>query len=140
MDEKGCASPVSPLELGERSGYRCFGLSNAEEVELFLNGKSLGIKKKEGDDLDINVAGPIYSRYPQGYFANSRKGSAGSGSEDSGPPARLVVTADRSSIKADGNDLSFLTVEVVDANGVIVPDADNLVKFSVEGPGILSWS
>ncbi len=54
-----------------------------------------------------------------------------------GLPARLVVTADRSAIKADGNDLSFLTVEVVDASGVIVPNADNLVKFQVEGSGTI---
>jgi beta-galactosidase len=54
-----------------------------------------------------------------------------------GAPARLVVTADHSSIKADGNDLSYLTVDVVDAKGVIVPDADNLVKFQVEGSGTI---
>ena len=49
----------------------------------------------------------------------------------------MVVTADRSDIKADGNDLSFITVDIVDANGTIVPNADNLVKFQLEGSGVI---
>jgi len=52
-----------------------------------------------------------------------------------GAPARLAVTPDRSEIKGDGNDLSFVTVDVVDANGIIVPNAENLIKFQVQGSG-----
>ena len=54
-----------------------------------------------------------------------------------GAPAKLVVTADHSTIKADGTDLSFVTIDVVDANGVIVPDADNLMKFQIVGGGAI---
>jgi beta-galactosidase len=50
-------------------------------------------------------------------------------------PAKIVLTADRQTIKADGTDLSFVTVKVVDKNGTLVPAADNLVKFEVTGPG-----
>jgi len=98
--------------------------SNAEEVELFLNNKSLGVKKKQGDDLHLMWKVPFT---PGALKAISRTG----GKEilvkevkTAGAPAKLVVTADRSTIIADGTDLSFLTVDVVDENGVIVPNAD----------------
>jgi len=54
-----------------------------------------------------------------------------------GAPAMLIVKADRSSIAADGTDLSFVTVDVVDVNGVLVPDANNLIKFQIEGSGTI---
>ncbi len=111
--------------------------TNAEEVELFLNGKSLGTKKKEGDDLHLMWQVPFE---PGTLKAVSRTG----GNEvlvqevkTAGAPAKLVVTADRSEIDADGTDLSFITVDVVDKDGVIVPNADNLVNFNVEGSGAI---
>ena len=52
-----------------------------------------------------------------------------------GEAVRLNVKADRSTIKADGDDLSYLTVDVVDANGTILPDSENPVEFKLEGPG-----
>jgi len=55
-----------------------------------------------------------------------------------GDPYKLVVKADRSSIQADGKDLSFVEVNVVDKSGVPVPYAKNLVKFSVSGQGFIA--
>jgi beta-galactosidase len=52
-----------------------------------------------------------------------------------GDPAKIDLTADRSRITADGKDLSFITVRILDAKGVLVPNADNLVHFEVAGPG-----
>jgi beta-galactosidase len=52
-----------------------------------------------------------------------------------GPAAKVVLTADRNAIRADGADLSFVTVKIVDKNGVLVPSADNSVKFELIGPG-----
>jgi beta-galactosidase len=111
--------------------------SNAEEVELFLNGQSLGVKKKQGDDLHLLWKVPFA---PGTLKAISRTGGKEILTREvktAGKPAKLIVTADRSSINADGIDLSFVTVEVVDANGVTVPDADNLVKFQIEGSGAI---
>ena len=51
-------------------------------------------------------------------------------------PARIVLVPDRKTIKADGVDLSFVTVKIVDQNGTLVPLADNLVKFEVTGGSI----
>jgi beta-galactosidase len=52
-------------------------------------------------------------------------------------PAKIVLTPDRQTIKADGLDLSFVTVKVVDQNGTLVPLADNLIKFEVTGGSIV---
>jgi len=50
-------------------------------------------------------------------------------------PARIVLVPDRKAIRADGMDLSFVTVKVVDKDGTLVPAADNLIKFKVTGEG-----
>jgi beta-galactosidase len=50
-------------------------------------------------------------------------------------PARVVLIPDRETIRADGSDLSFVTVKVVDRNGTVVPTADNLITFEISGEG-----
>lgn len=110
---------------------------NAEEVELYLNNQSLGIKKKQGDDLHLMWRVPFTPGTLKAVSRTAGKEILSMEVKTAGVPARLVVTADRAAIRADGNDLSFFTVEVVDENGVIVPNADNLVKFQVEGPGAI---
>src|SRR5699024_4394636 len=55
-----------------------------------------------------------------------------------GTPAKIILEADRSKIKADGKDLSFITVRIVDEAGNLVPRADNLVHFEVEGEAIIA--
>jgi beta-galactosidase len=58
--------------------------------------------------------------------------------QTAGAAARLALAADRASITADGRDLAFVTVDVVDAQGVVVPQASNLIDFAIEGPGELA--
>jgi len=109
--------------------------NNADEVELFLNGKSLGVKKKTGDDLHImwRVA------YTPGTLkAISRKNGKTvleKTISTAGAPAKIIITADKNSIHAAGNELSFVTVQITDKNGNLVPDAGNLVKFTLIGNG-----
>jgi beta-galactosidase len=112
--------------------------NNADEVELFLNGESLGTKKKEGDDLHVMWRVPYE---PGTLRAVSRKGGKEVLTKEvktAGTPARIVLEADRSKIKADGKDLSFVTVKIVDKEGNIVPKADNLVEFNVEGKAFIA--
>ena len=109
--------------------------NNADEVELFLNGKLLGIRKKSGDDLHVMWR----VKYEPGVIkAISRKDGKVVLTKEiktAGKPAKIILTADRNNIKADGNDLSFITAKVVDAKGNIVPDADNLIEFTAKGEG-----
>lgn len=107
--------------------------SNADEVELFLNGKSLGTRSKQGDELHVvwNVA------FEPGILkAVSRKdGKVVLETEvkTAGEPAQIRLNPDRKDISADGYDLSFVTVEVLDKNGILVPNAENSVQFSLKG-------
>jgi beta-galactosidase len=112
--------------------------NNADEVELFLNGKSLGIRKKQGDSLHVMWRIPFE---PGTLKAVSRlKGKTVLTREikTAGKPAKIMLTADRNTIKADGTDLSFVTVKILDAEGNLVPDADNLVKFTLKGEGFIA--
>lgn len=107
--------------------------NKADEVELFLNGKSLGTKAKQGDELHVQWA----VKFEQGTLkAVSRKEGkvvAEKVINTAGTPAQIVLSADRYKIKADGEDLSFVTVTILDKDGNLVPKANNLLNFKLEG-------
>lgn len=112
--------------------------NNADEVELYLNGKSLGKKSKQGEDLHVmwNVnyeAGTLKAisrKYGKEILVSEVK--------TAGAPAKIELIADRKNIKADGKDLSFITVRILDVNGNLVPNANNLVNFKIEGEGFIA--
>jgi beta-galactosidase len=112
--------------------------NNADEVELYLNGKSLGIQKKTGDDLHVMWR----VKYEPGTLkAISRKNGKTVLTREihtAGVPAKIELVADRSQIKADGKDLSFVTVKILDKDGNVVPDADNKVSFKINGEGFIA--
>src|SRR5829696_2532813 len=111
---------------------------NAGEVELFLNGRSQGTKRKQGDDVLVFWRLPFE---PGVLKAVSRKNGQVVLTREvrtTVAPARIVLVPDRQNIKADGVDLSFVTVKVVDRNGTVVPSADNLIKFDLAGDGSLA--
>lgn len=107
--------------------------NKADEVELFLNGQSLGTKSKQGDELHVQWA----VKYEPGTLkAVSRKDGkvvAEKTIQTAGAPAQIVLSADRNKIKADGEDLSFVTVTILDKDGNVVPKANNLLQFKLEG-------
>jgi beta-galactosidase len=115
-----------------------WAFTNCDEVELFLNGNSLGRQKKGKDDFNLvwRVQFEEGTLLAVGY----RDGSEIMRSEvrTAGAPAALTLSPDRAEIKADGSDLSFITVTVIDRDGNTVPHAANLVTFSVEGPGTIA--
>ncbi|MFL5739415.1 MAG: beta-galactosidase GalB [Flavisolibacter sp.] len=111
--------------------------NNADEVELFCNGKSLGVKTKTGDALHVYWR----VKYEAGTVrAVSRKNGKTVLTREintAGAPARIELVADRKNLKANGEDLSFITVKVLDAQGHPVPYADNLINFEVKGNGFI---
>lgn len=111
--------------------------TNAGEVELFLNGKSLGTKKKQGDDLHIMWRVPFEPGTLRAVSRTDGKEILVKEVKTAGAPAKLVLTPDRTEIDADGRDLSFVTVDVVDDQGTIVPDAENTINFKIEGSGAI---
>jgi beta-galactosidase len=127
--------------------------TNTDEVELFLNGKSLGRKKRfsEPVELPVGTSGSpdkkIMSKYRLLWQVPYEPGAlkvvgyqggrnvATAEVKTAGAPARVVLTPDHATIKSDGDDLSFVTVRVEDKDGNFCPMADNLMKFKLEGPG-----
>jgi len=107
--------------------------NNADEAELFLNGKSMGTKKKTGDDLHVMWRVPYEPGTIKAVSRKNGKTVLEKTIHTAGPAAKLVVSADRNIVHAGGNDLCFVTVKVVDKNGNMVPDADHLIKFELQG-------
>ena len=128
-----------PERVGETTPVYCY--TSWPSAELFVNGKSQGrIVKNPGTRLDryrlrwnnvkyepgeIKVVAYDYDGTPRGEKIVRTAGA----------PARIVLKADRNSISSKGEDLSFVTVSVVDKNGTPCPTATNKMKFEVSGAG-----
>ena len=115
--------------------------SSCAEVELFLNGKSLGRRATNRSTQFTATWRVPYqpgTLKAVGYPDQPRVAAATAELSTAGAPARIKLTPDRARLKADGQDLSYVTVEVVDARGVRNPKAENLVHFTLEGPGAIA--
>jgi beta-galactosidase len=130
--------------------------TNADEVELFLNGKSLGRKKRFSEPVELPV-GPnvsadrkFMSKYrllwEVPYTPGSIKAVAYQAGKQvavheiktAGTPARIALSPDRAILAHDGDDLSFITVRIQDKDGNLCPLADNQVKFQIEGDAAIA--
>jgi beta-galactosidase len=110
--------------------------TSGDEAELFLNGKSLGRKKKGPLEYRLRWDDVVYAPGELRVVAyRDGKSWATDTVKTTGAAARLLVQADRSPVAANGQDLAFVTVTVADSVGLLVPRTHNLVKFSIAGPG-----
>ncbi len=113
--------------------------SSCEAAELFLNGKSLGKKVTNASNKYIATwSVPYQGGVLKAVGYNGKKIVNTSELHTASPPASMKLSADRTIIKADGQDLSYITVELVDAKGYINPQAENLIHFSIEGDGTIA--
>ena len=110
--------------------------TSGDEAELFLNGKSLGKKKKSQFEYRLKWDDVVYQpgELKVIAFKNGAKW-AEDVMKTTGKPSALSISADRQSIRPDGVDLIFITVRIEDKNKLLVPKSNNLVSFSVSGPG-----
>ena len=114
-------------------------ITNADEVELFVNGESQGIKQLK-DFPNHKIPWQLDFR-PGSIKAVARKAGKEVAVDEirtAGKPHSIVLSTDSTSIRPDGMDLAYITVSVVDKDGVLVPYADNSIRFSVEGAGELA--
>lgn len=106
--------------------------TNFDEVELFINNTSQGVKTKQGDDL--HLAWRV--TYEPGTLKAVGKKANGITKtviiNTAGAPAKIELVADRTVINADGDDLSFVTVNVLDKDNNLVPGADNQIYFETD--------
>ena len=121
-----------PGKEGDSIKVHCY--TNCEEVELFLNGKSIGKQKA------IPYSKLIWPLIYQPGKLEARGYKAGKVItkdivETTTAPAQVALNSDVNTLKADGCDVAVIRVAIKDAKGRVVPTADNLVHFSIEGPG-----
>ena len=119
-----------------------FVYTNYDSAELFVNGKSMGIQKKTKDKTPqhryrLMWNDVIYEPGTLKVIAFNADGKAVASKEikTAGKPYQIVLDADRKTVNADGKDISFVTVSVVDKNGVPCPTATNQLQFDVTGKG-----
>ena len=110
--------------------------SNCDEVELILNGKSLGIQKANRDKI-LHFEWLV--KYAPGTLrAEGRKGGKTVCTDEvhtTGQPVKVSLIADRTEIAADGKDLSYVEAQIVDDKGHVCPDSDSLLTFALAGEG-----
>ena len=110
--------------------------TSGDEVELFLNGQSLGRKTKARYQYRLQWNNVIYTpgELKAVAYKNGKEWATDT-VKTTGPAATLHLSADRSVIRADGDDLSFITVRVADQDGRTVPHSHPAIRFRVDGPG-----
>jgi beta-galactosidase len=113
--------------------------SGAEKVRLFLNGKLLG-EKPTGREQQFKAmfTVPYAAGTLKAVGIRADRVVAESVLKTAGKPAQVRLTADRATVQADGQDLAFVTVEAVDAQGRFQPNADQEVEFAIGGPGAIA--
>jgi len=111
--------------------------NHADSVGLFLNDKPLGFKSKPDGVFHVWWRAPFEKGKLRAVSYRDGKPVLTEEIRTAGEPVSIRLTADRQKITADGKDLSFVTVEVLDKDKNAVPTADNFIRFSVEGPGAI---
>jgi len=122
----------------EREPLQVSVYSSCDEVELLLNGKSLGRKPTNRSTAYTTTWDVPYQAgvlHAVGY--NGGRATSFVDLKSAGPPSAIKLTPDRARIVADNQDLSYVTVELVDAKGVRNPTAENSIRFAVYGPGTI---
>lgn len=112
--------------------------NNADEVELFVNGESQVVRTKGKDDFHVVWRVKYESGVVKVVSRKDGKTVLEKEIHTAGEPAQIRLTADRNEIKSDGRDLSFVTVEVLDKDGNLCPNADNQIMFDVQGAGFIA--
>ena len=113
--------------------------SNAETVELILNGKSLGSQPLHADASPRTWKVTFATGTLKAIASNGRSVVASDAIRTAGRPAALLLSASRNHIAAQWDDVSYITARVVDANGTTIPEtipgSDALITFATKGPG-----
>jgi len=123
-----------PERIGQVTPVHVY--TSGDEAELFLNGRSLGRKKRGQFEYRLRWDDV---RYEPGELRVAAYKNGSRWAEDvvrtTGPASQTQMQADRSTIKSDGDDLSFITVKIADKNGLVVPRSKNRLHVKIYGPG-----
>ncbi|OAM87500.1 DUF4982 domain-containing protein [Termitidicoccus mucosus] len=122
-----------PERIGQATPVHVY--TSGDEAELFLNGKTFGRKKRAPLEYRFRWDDVIYEPGELKVVAwKNGRPWAEAVMRTAGPAAKLMLAADRARLRADGRDLSFVTVTIADAEGRPVPRSKNAIRFRVTGP------
>ncbi len=134
-----CGHWTWPGEEGKVKSVKVY--SNAPEVEIFLNGKSLGVAPELKDPGLHHPPHVLEVRYEPGTLKAVARGTEEALSDErktAGPAVAIALESDVPSVKSgDRESLAYITARVVDKNGTVVPDANPAIAFGSYGPGEL---
>lgn len=112
--------------------------SNADEVELFVNNRSVGKHTKSDSTLHVMWRVPFEAGVIKAVSKKNGRVVLTKEIKTAGAAAKIVLQADKKKLKADGTDLSFITVKLLDADGNLVTGSDREIAFTVSGAGMLA--
>lgn len=112
--------------------------SNCDEVEVFLNGQSQGVKPRPANDSPRNWKMYYDKGVIKAVGKNNGKIVATHELQSAQKPAAIKLSVDRAKLTHNWDDVSYVTVEVVDENGVKDPWAENMIRFEISGPGVIA--
>lgn len=117
---------------GQQIDLWCY-YNNADEVELFINGKSQGVRTKGAHDYHVMWRVTYEKGEAKVVARKNGKVVATDVRRTAGAPHHIRLTADKTSLAANGKSLSFVNVDIVDADGNVCPWAENQVFFELSG-------
>lgn len=123
-----------PKAEGEKVKVATF--TNCTQVELLVNGESVGTKRlADFPDKMIVWDAPYAPGVIEARGINNGQAEVSHTLRTAGEPAQIILTADRAKIQADGRDQCYIDAEIVDQHGTLVPSASHKIEFKIEGPG-----
>jgi beta-galactosidase len=134
---RGLIADWNPASASTNDSAHVQVFSNCNEVELFLNGKSLGTKSIPADDASRNWNLLYQKGTIKAVGKNNGKTVAQEEYSTSGTPAKIILSTDRKSIGNNWDDVAFITATIVDAAGNICTNEDRKIKFNIEGSGFI---
>ncbi|MEO7310619.1 MAG: glycoside hydrolase family 2 TIM barrel-domain containing protein [Chitinophagaceae bacterium] len=129
-------SDWSPTDIDTYDEAHVQVFSNCDEVELFLNGKSVGVKTRPADNASAREWTITFQKGTLKAVAkNAGKIVAEQSLNSAGAPAKIVLSVDKSSLQNNWNDVVFVTATITDEHGNPCLNADNKIQFSAMGSG-----
>jgi beta-galactosidase len=112
--------------------------SNCKEVELFLNGKSLGAKTINADAAPRNWQVPFAPGELKAVARNNGKIAATDELRTAGKPAKIILTTETKKLSPGFDDVAIIRATIVDSNGIQIPRTSDLISFQSSGPGVIA--
>lgn len=132
-------SDWSPTDIDTYDEAQLQIFSNCDEVELFLNGKSVGVKPRPDDNASPRTWSITFHKgIVKAVAKNSGQIVAEQELRTAGLPAKIVLSADRSTVENTWDDVVYITATVTDENGTPCLNADNKIKFNITGAGVIA--